>query len=116
MVRDCAACFNYQLSFRYRLLEQTHQEIISYPSSTVSWSSSKDFGVQQNSTALSIVTSYTFKSIREVLPVALDSVSTTSIHRYYYHSIRIPKANSSGLSYGMKELLKRVIKTIRKID
>ena len=36
----------------------------------------------------------------EVLPVALDSVSTASIHRHYCHRMRILKGYSKNLSYG----------------
>ena len=58
---------------------------------------------------------YSFESIREVLPVALGSVSTVSIHRYYCHSMRILNADSNGLSYGTEEFVEKVYKGRRQV-
>jgi hypothetical protein len=53
---------------------------------------------------------YSLDGLRKTIPAALDSVSTASINRYYYHCLRIMSAYRNGLGYGTREFTEKVYK------
>ena len=52
-----------------------------------------------------------FCCCRQVLPDALDSVSSASINRYFHHCKRVIEAYEAGEVYGTKEFSDRVFST-----
>lgn len=58
---------------------------------------------------------YSFEGLRRILPQALDSVSSTSINRYYRHCQRVIEAYADGLGYGTKGFTERVYKGHRQV-
>lgn len=53
---------------------------------------------------------YSFDALWETVPIGLNSVSTTSIHWYYLHCMRISNTSMNQLAYGIDEFRKRVYK------
>ena len=106
--------FQEQKGWLQELLEQAHQEVIFYPKFHYElnfierfWCGARFYSREH--------CGYSFESLREVLPAALDSVSTVPIYRYYCHSMRILNAYSNGLSYGTKEFVDKVYKSHRQV-
>ena len=106
--------FQEQKGWLQELLEQAHQEVIFYPKFHCElnfikrfWCGAKFYSREH--------CGYSFERLREVLPAALDSVSTVSMYRYYPHSMRIHNAYSNGLSYGTKEFVDKVYKGHRQV-
>ena len=58
---------------------------------------------------------YSFDGLRQVVPAALESVSTASINRYYGHCARAIDAHSEGFKYGTKSFTARVYKGHRQV-
>jgi hypothetical protein len=58
---------------------------------------------------------YSFNKLRETVPAALDSVSSTSINRYYHHCMRTMSAYRDKFHYGTREFMERVYKGHRQI-
>jgi hypothetical protein len=59
--------------------------------------------------------SYSLKGLRTVLPLALDSVTTAAINRYYNRCARVIEAYTEGFNYGTKEFTERVYKGHRQV-
>jgi hypothetical protein len=53
---------------------------------------------------------YTFTSLREIVPKALESVSPSLVHKYWARSKRILKAYCSGAAYGDEQFREHVYK------
>ena len=106
--------FQEQKGWLQELLEQAHQEVIPHPKFHCElnfierfWCGAKFYSREH--------CGYSFESLREVLPAALDSVSTVSMYYYYPHSMRILNAYSNGLSYGTMEFVDKVYKGHRQV-
>ncbi|KAF8462829.1 hypothetical protein BDZ91DRAFT_683227, partial [Kalaharituber pfeilii] len=59
--------------------------------------------------------SYSFDGLRDTLPLALHSVSSASINRFYYHCLRTIDAYNEGLTYGTKEFYSHIYKGHRQV-
>jgi len=59
---------------------------------------------------------YSLEGRRETIPLALDSVSTSTIHRYFLACMRIVEAYRVGLHYGTAEFRERVYKSHRRVE
>ena len=58
---------------------------------------------------------YSFEGLHQTLPKALNSVSTTSINRYYGHCKHVIEAYEAGIQYRTKEFTERVYKGHRQV-
>jgi hypothetical protein len=58
---------------------------------------------------------YSLTGLRETVPTALNSVTSSTIHRHYLHCVRILKAYESGAVYGTKEFKETVYKGHRQV-
>ena len=58
---------------------------------------------------------YSFEGLRQIVPAALESVSTASIIRYYGHCARAIDAYSEGFKCGTKSFTARVYKEHRQV-
>jgi hypothetical protein len=58
---------------------------------------------------------YTWESLKKNLPLALDSVSTATIHRYYKHCVRTLDAYIEGCTYGTREFTDSVYRGYRQV-
>jgi thermostable 8-oxoguanine DNA glycosylase len=68
----------------------------------------RNFGVLQNIIHKKIVSTHTLEGLRKTS--ALDFVSTTSIHRFYLHCMRILDAYAAGIGNGTAEFRERAYK------
>ena len=60
--------------------------------------------------------SYSLNGLQAVLPAALDSVTTPSIHRYFLGHMRVLGGYQRGLQYGTKEFHEAVYKSHRRVE
>lgn len=95
-------------------LEKAHQELLFYPKFHCElnfierfWCSAK-FYTRENC-------QYSLEGLREVLPVAIQSVSSAAINRYYNHCARTIDAYASGCNYGTKTFKDHVYKGHRQV-
>lgn len=58
---------------------------------------------------------FSLEGLRHILPQALDSVSTATIHRHYNHCKRVIEAYAEGFSYGTNDFTDRVYKGHRQV-
>ena len=58
---------------------------------------------------------YTWESLKQTLPVALDSISTATIHRHYEHCVRTLDAYIEGCTYGTREFTECVYRGHRQV-
>ena len=96
-------------------LEASNQQVIFYPKFHCElnfierfWCAAKYYACEN--------CSYSLNGLRALLPAALDSVTTPSIHRYFLGCMRVLGGYQRGLQYGTKEFHEAVYKSHRRVE
>jgi hypothetical protein len=107
--------FKEQKGWLEEALEAEHQEVIFYPKFHCElnfierfWCSCKHY-TREHCT-------YLFEGLRETLPVAIASLSTATINRYYKYCARTIEAYANGFVYGTKGFTDKIYSGHRQVS
>jgi hypothetical protein len=95
--------FQLQKGWLQETLEPKSRSSTSILTSTPSETSSSTSGGVQSG-----ISEYSLEGIRKTVPLAVHSISSSSINRYFHRCMRVLKAYEDGLTYGTVEFKQTV--------